>query len=105
MNSQQDIELLVIILLRRQLLRSAQHDFFFSYSTSLNIESYDTFDSLSATVNSFYPRCQKYSASPRNFTFVGELGKLYGSVGLSSIMRPLSVGVTGILLSRESEEY
>ena len=105
LSNQQDIQLVIIALLRRRLLHSAQRMFFFTYSSSLKVERYNSFDLHSATVNLFYPRCRKYSASPRNFTFVGDLGKLFQSVGLSSIMRPLSVGVTGVLLSWENEQY
>ena len=105
MTCDQDIELLIVSLLREQLLKSAQRDYFFSYSTSLNVEDYNTFDLHKATVDSFCPRCTKYSSSPRNINFVGELGGLFQDEGWSSIMRPLFVGITSVVSLWEKKEY
>ena len=99
LNCYGDIELLIVSLLRAELLKSAQKDFYFSYSDSLSIEGYDSFLLHNATVESFFPRCEKYACSPRNVTFVGKLGDLYRHYGWSSIMRTLSPKL--LLLERE----
>ena len=98
-----DKELLIVSLLREELLKSAQRCYFFSYCSSLNVEDYNTFDLHKATVNSFCPRCTKYSSSPRSISFVGDLGGLFQDEGWSSIMRPLCVGITGVISSWEKK--
>ena len=105
LNCVQGLELFIVSLARAQLLKSTQANFFFSYSPSKTVDSYNCFELHDATVDSFFPRYEKYASSPRNIAFVGKLGFLSRHKGWSSIVRPLCTGFSRELLEWDREHY